>query len=442
MKTIFKIVAVVLFIGAFTACVQDDDYSVPAIEETGSNIANPALGNHSYSFATVIAMQTAAGSLVEFNNQVPQNDGKDSYITGYVISNDEGGNIYKSIYIQDAPENPTAGIKISVDAYDTYIKYNVGRKVYVKLNGLAIDDDNGVITIGVADGTSLARISALDLDDAVQRDSTVETIVAKATTTGAVNGSTIPNGILIEIPNMQVPVGDLGATFANIDNTFSVNRNLISCDDNGIVVIRNSGYSDFKTVEMAGGKGTLTAILSKYNSNIQLFVREPADLDFTGPRCDPLFSENFNTLAAWTVFSVTGAQDWYASSFGSTTFAKISGFTTSAQNNEDWLVSPAIDLSTAVAPVLNFDNVKRYNGPDVEVLMSTYYAGSGDPTTATWTTLPATLDTNTGSWTFVNSGDVDISAALGGNVYIAFKYTSTTAGAATIEIDNLIVKEL
>jgi hypothetical protein len=40
---------------------------------------------------------------------------------------------------------------------------------------------------------------------------------------------------------------------------------------------------------------------------------------------------------------------------------------------------------------------------------------------------------------FVSSGDVNLSQYAGMTVYLAFKYTSTTAGAATWEIKNVMV---
>jgi hypothetical protein len=34
---------------------------------------------------------------------------------------------------------------------------------------------------------------------------------------------------------------------------------------------------------------------------------------------------------------------------------------------------------------------------------------------------------------------LDVSAAAGQNLYIAFKYTSTSSGSATYELDNVLV---
>ncbi len=72
--------------------------------------------------------------------------------------------------------------------------------------------------------------------------------------------------------------------------------------------------------------------------------------------------------------------------------------------------------------------------------MSTNYTGGNPTTNGTWVPLSAALDTNINSWTsWTNSGDVDVSAAAGGNLFIAFKYTSNTSASATWEIDNVQV---
>ena len=71
--------------------------------------------------------------------------------------------------------------------------------------------------------------------------------------------------------------------------------------------------------------------------------------------------------------------------------------------------------------------------------MTTDYTG-GDPSDSSWVELEALLDTNTGSWSsWTDSGNLDVSAAAGGTLYIAFKYTSTSSGSATYEVDNVLV---
>ena len=132
--------------------------------------------------------------------------------------------------------------------------------------------------------------------------------------------------------------------------------------------------------------------------------------------------------------------------FGINTFgnpsdsATMSGYSGGNQNNEDWLISKAIDMSGVSGAILKFQSVKRYAGNDIKLYMATNYNG-GDPNTdGNWVELSANFDTNINSWSsWTDSGDVDVSAAAGGNLFIAFKYTSTTSASSTYEIDNVEV---
>src|SRR5687767_11019817 len=69
---------------------------------------------------------------------------QDLVIAGVVVADDRSGNFYKSIAIQDE----TGGITVRLDGTNLYTTYPVGRKVYIKLNGLYVGDYNRLIQIG------------------------------------------------------------------------------------------------------------------------------------------------------------------------------------------------------------------------------------------------------------------------------------------------------
>ena len=70
----------------------------------------------------------------------------DAIIEGVVIANDSSGNFYKQIILQDS----SGGIAVNIDDYNLYSSFPIGRKVYVKLNGLFINDDGGLMYIGTS----------------------------------------------------------------------------------------------------------------------------------------------------------------------------------------------------------------------------------------------------------------------------------------------------
>ncbi len=159
-----------------------------------------------------------------------------------------------------------------------------------------------------------------------------------------------------------------------------------------------------------------------------------------------LFTTFDQSWEDWTRVSVAGNEVWDRSNnFGidNTPCASMSGFAGGSSNvNEDWLISPALDLSNSVGESLNFFSAKGYTGPALELMVSTDYSGSGDPNVATWNnhTDDASWASGEPFWEWTPSGNIDLTNYTDATVYIAFKYTSTSAASATWEIDNVMVQ--
>ena len=89
-------------------------------------------------------------------------------IRGVVISNDEAGNFFRQLVVQDE----TAGIEMRIDATDLFAQYPPGRQVYVMLKNLWLGDFNGLIQLGgavVGQGSNrelarMRRASAMPMD--------------------------------------------------------------------------------------------------------------------------------------------------------------------------------------------------------------------------------------------------------------------------------------
>lgn len=138
---------------------------------------------------------------------------------------------------------------------------------------------------------------------------------------------------------------------------------------------------------------------------------------------------------------------YYSASYGMC----ASAYKSSTNNDsEAWLISPAIKLKKAKQPTLIFDQARKYGvdfAEECTVWVVTDY--TGDITTSTKEQLPwntredGSLNVPDGSsWVFQSSDYMDMSAYNGKTVRVAFKYTSSTAGAATWEIKNLLVCEI
>ena len=142
-------------------------------------------------------------------------------------------------------------------------------------------------------------------------------------------------------------------------------------------------------------------------------------------------------MNGWTFVNVEGEMNWTVAAYQGNHYAYANGFTGGAAHaNEDWCISPAFNLGDYVNPVLTFRTATKFTGPVLEVFFSNDYDGE-DPTVATWTVLTCQL--STGNYTWVESGDIDLSDFSGDNCYIGFKYTSTDEAAAAWEVDDIVL---
>jgi len=441
----------ILILGALASCVQDDDYNIPPLE-----IQEPSIQANT-TISLVKSMYV--DRFVDFDTA---SNGGELIMEGYVVSNDESGNLYKILVIQDAAENPTAAIQLDVDVTSLYSKYKPGRKVFVKLNGLGMDNLNGVLHIGSVVGSSVGRISATNYEDYIIRSSEVATIVPKVITPDQYSDDYL--NMLVQIDNMQLNLPEVGSAYANADDTFTVNRYLKSCDDDSQIIMRNSGFASFKAEEFPTGSGSIVAIFSKYNSDYQLFIRDTPDVMFDGERCDPplldcagtsggstvLFDENFEgtsltdlTNEGWLNINANdGTYKYSLRTFNSNSYMQVTAFNSNENPYEVWLITPAINLDGTTGEQLTFStNVGYWNGDPLSVYVSTDFTGNAaDIGSATWMQtepeLPHGPSSGYGS-SFTPSGPINISC-LEGDFYVAFRYLGADSGTTTtFQVDDV-----
>jgi hypothetical protein len=167
---------------------------------------------------------------------------------------------------------------------------------------------------------------------------------------------------------------------------------------------------------------------------------------------DAIFNETFATNQGnFTIQDVTLPEGatyvWKWATYSGSTYMIASAYINSTDKaSESWLISPAIDLSSATTATLTFEQALNYlddkdNISDfISVWVSTDYT-TGAPSTGTWAELtPQTLPTG-GSWSFVGTGDISLSNVVGqSNVRIAFKYLSVDGDAPSWEVKNIVIK--
>lgn len=149
-------------------------------------------------------------------------------------------------------------------------------------------------------------------------------------------------------------------------------------------------------------------------------------------------SENFDNCASitWHTFNVSGTKFWTCGSG----YEAMNGYGGTTAD-EDWLISPALNLNVYSGEVLTFKTATQYTGPALELVYSTDYDGTSNPSTqGTWNSLTYTAATTT---CFTPSGNISLDGISGTSVYIAFKYKATgvTSGTAALwEVDDILIE--
>ena len=144
----------------------------------------------------------------------------------------------------------------------------------------------------------------------------------------------------------------------------------------------------------------------------------------------------------FSIFSVKGDnQVW---TWDNTYGAKMTGYSGGTLDNEDWLISPTIDLTNRSMAALTFNQTGKYFGTKANEatfwVSDNYNIGTSPASGSTWTqvTIPSywTVD-----WTFASSGKISLNAFVGKKINFAFKYLSSPAASGTWEVNNVSVTE-
>ena len=190
-KTLLLLVLLFTF-----SCVPDGTFEIPDTSTTEPNIEVNS---------SISKIKTALQKEFNSNNKViytfPIHKNNPTHIQGFVVSSDATGNFYKKIILQDTSENPMAGIEILLNKPSLNTSYDIGRKLYIKLNGLSVSYDDGASSIdptnltpgkyvlGFLDGSRVQNIPSTAIKNHLIRSS----IVAKIKPT-VVNLSSITEG--------------------------------------------------------------------------------------------------------------------------------------------------------------------------------------------------------------------------------------------------------
>lgn len=368
---------------------------------------------------------------------------KDQVLKAVITGNDESGNIFKKIYLQDE----TGAIEMEVDQSSVYNYYPVGQTVYVDLNGLSISVYGDEQQLGHPEGY-LFRTPWEDFEKHVSKDGWANPENAKPVVIDDISTiNAAPDNYkfkLVQFTGVTFQNGGKGI-FAPEDGYGEEN---ITDSHGNTIMIRTSNYASFAGNKLPEGKGNVTGILGRFRGTWQLTLRTANDVsDFTGSNEEggneggetkTILEETFaSSQGSFTIedkelggLSYVWKHD---SSYG---YMKGSAYNGSNVAAESWLISPEIDLTNATSINLTFDHAinKVSVAPDLNQTLAIAESGTNNWEKITGFTYPAG-----NSWDFVSSGNIDLSAYSGKKIKIAFQYKGTTESSGTWEVKNVKV---
>lgn len=457
MKYIFtKSTLLAIFLPCF-ACLQ----------EPGTDIWIPEHSAVDISVTSDIG--TAINSFEQSEKEIYTFDADDHIVVeAFVISSDEAGNFYKTLVVQDQPENPTHGLELKIDRRSYYSKYNFGRKLFLKLAGLSMQKENGKYVIGYLSGGSLVDIPVSLLDKFIIRSLETVEIIPLNISLEEVTKSMM--NIFVALDQIQFIRQDLGKSFAaEAYDRYNGMRIVEQCDNLARSYLFTSTYANFRSNLLPGKKFDLNAVMSSdyYSRKINLILNSPEDLKQSEEeRCDPvffecpegaedekkdiIFYENFDGLKSTKDIDKIGWQN-VNKNFGNGRFRKrsadengflqISAYDSNEYVMEVWLVSPVIELDKSRDEYLTFDIRTTFEeGTLLTVWFST--DDTDDINKASWHQLDIKIpvgsrDGSNKEFTGTNSFQLD---CLEGSIRLAFKYTGSDPGASTTyDLDNILI---
>ena len=440
------------------SCVKTDDYDIPEMDIPDINIE----GNFTSILAVKGNFDPGTGEIYTFQDS-------DTWFEGYVISSDAGGNFYKEIIVQDKPENPTSGIQILLDDNSLYETFDVGRKILVKLDGLSLGFNNGVLQLGIQNRGDIVAIPNSLIGDYIIRTGDKQEI--KPLGIKIDDFSEKFKNLFIRLENVQfdpnlIKLDEQYSFASNVVDQYDGERQLISCETGSTTMLSTSTFSDFKSLLLPTGSGRIEGILSRdfYDEHYVVVVNAPGALIMNNERCDPVYlncgnnpgegsksllEENFDGVTSnttlnsrgWTNINVSGGEKKFTPTLSAgNRILRISAYNTIESPLEAWLVTPAINLNETSDEVLVFDMLSSYdNGLLMRVFLTSDF--TGDPRTTNWLELDANIPlgpSGANSTTFRES-KIDISC-LEGEVWIGFRYLGAAPDkTTTYDLDNIRV---
>ncbi|MFR1236816.1 MAG: DUF6359 domain-containing protein [Barnesiella sp.] len=395
----------------------------------------------------------------EGTNLLIANVASEDNVAACVVVQLPAGVIRQTLELVNHPDNDGKVVELKGKLMKYFGAYGLKEVTAAKLDGKAIEEGNpgpGGDAKGKGTKTDPYNIAGAVAQNNSGAKAWVKAFIVGQVENGAMSmdATTCQFGDAIvhsETANTNILIA---ASATETDYTKCMPVQLLAGEVRNALSVANNAANVGKEVMIYGYllKYFGTAGIKKEDANKQNILmgaildgREIGDVndnpDDPTPGGDAIFSETFATsLGDFTVQNVSGVQEWGWDSYK---YAMMSGYADGQSvANEDWLISPAIDLTGKSNVTITFEHTANPLAGMAEnqtLWFSSDYT-SGAPASATWKQVtianyPAV------KWEWTNSGNLAVPAEfMTANVHFAFKYVSTNTTSVKWEIRNVEVK--
>lgn len=275
MKKRYMFLAIAITSMGLTACM-DKDWEAPQFDE-------PLYGNNSImkeegdKVITIGELKEKYSSLINASSDGVKEITDDWQLQVVVNGNDEGGNLYKQISVQD----PTGAIIVGINGSNLYPYMPVGQQLLINLKGLHIGGYRKQAQIGALyKGSSIGRMDTDVWEQHVRLLKEGE-IEAKVDTVDFDENADkyILSGRIVKLSGVTIS-GEGTQVLAPEDGSVTLSSNCANRLINGksSLVLRTSSYSKFANRAIPKGKADVYGVCTRYNNTWQILMRTESDL--------------------------------------------------------------------------------------------------------------------------------------------------------------------
>lgn len=275
MKTRYMFLAIAITSMGLAACM-DKDWEAPQFDE-------PLYGNNSImkeegdKVITIGELKEKYSSLINASSDGVKEITDDWQLQVVVNGNDEGGNLYKQISVQD----PTGAIIVGINGSNLYPYMPVGQQLLINLKGLHIGGYRKQAQIGALyNGRSIGRMDTDVWEQHVRLLKEGE-IEAKVDTVDFDENADkyILSGRIVKLSGVTIS-GEGTQVLAPDDGSVALSSNCANrlINGNPSLVLRTSSYSKFANRAIPKGKADVYGVCTRYNNTWQILMRTESDL--------------------------------------------------------------------------------------------------------------------------------------------------------------------